>query len=518
MPTLIAQAAPAPGGTCDLLPYTSPILPVSTSLLHTGQLLFICGSSNNPIPENLSADFLMAGSAVWDMNNGTFTRLPIPDLENGLPTDLFCPGQVLLPDGRLLVAGGTLQYDPFQGSPEANIFDPIAQQWTLQQPMAAGRWYPTLVMLGDGRVLAVSGLDQNSNLNVVPEAYDPNQNVWTPIFDPNIDDGQRTRLPQYAHLFLLRDGRIFYSGGFMGEDEGLNPCLLTLPTGPGQEIAAQMLPQLTDGYSGNQAASVLLPPAQDQRVMVMGGGTDTGDDGDPATDRVNIIDLKSDNPAYVAAAPLLSPRQHVSAVLLPDHTVFVCGGSRQYETGGNQADLTAEIYNPATNTWTPAPTAQYARLYHSNALLLPDGRVLTNGGNPNRGNEELHLEIYSPPYLFMGPRPQIQNAPGNLTYGQTIQIQTPQAGNIQWVSLIRATATTHSCNTEQRLVDLEINNFTDNTLTATLLANESNTMLPPILQNAAQSVARNIAPPGWYMLFIVDGNGVPSVASWVQLN
>ena len=526
MPTLIAQADPAPVGTCDLLPYTSPILPINTALLHTGQLLFICGSSNNPdgltngLPEtipdgwtsiNLTADFLRAASAVWDVNNGTFARPPIPDLENGLPTDLFCPGHSFLADGRLLVAGGTFQYDvlnghPFQGSAETHTFDPITQQWTLQQPMAAGRWYPTLVTLGNGQVLAVSGQDQNGNINQVPEVYDPNQNVWNAL--PQTD-----LIPNYAHLFLLRDGRVFFSGGFMGANpSGMTPRLFTLPA-----FTAQEVPGL-DNTNADQCASVLLPPAQDQRVMIIGGGTDNGgkmtnrvpnNNGDAATNRVSIVDLRSDNPTYVAAAPLLSPRQHVGAVLLPDHTVFVCGGSRQHETGDGAATLTAEIYNPATNTWTPAATAQYARLYHSNALLLPDGRVLTNGGNIDRSYEELHLEIYSPPYLSMGPRPQIQNAPQNLTYGQTIQIQTPQAGNIQWVSLIRPSAATHSCDTEQRLVDLEISDFTANTLTATLLANESN-MVPP--------TAQNIAPPGWYMLFIVDGNGVPSVASWVLLN
>jgi hypothetical protein len=149
-------------------------------------------------------------------------------------------------------------------------------------------------------------------------------------------------------------------------------------------------------------------------------------------------------------------------------------------------------------------------MYHSVALLLPDGRVVAAGGNPEKGrqpswlppdpNEELHLELYSPPYLFRGPRPVIALAPGNFAYGSIVVIQSPAAGDIRWASLIKGGATTHSFNTSQRLVDLPIQARAAGKLTVQVTGD------------------RNIAPPGWYMLFLTDNDRVPSVASWVNLS
>jgi hypothetical protein len=134
------------------------------------------------------------------------------------------------------------------------------------------------------------------------------------------------------------------------------------------------------------------------------------------------------------------------------------------------------------------------RLYHSTALLLPDATVLSSGGNPDGGhhvewdddpNEEMRLEVFSPPYLFRGPRPVITSAPGVCTYGQTISIKSIQAANIRWAGLVRNGVTTHSFDGGQRLVDLEIKNRAGGVVSATVPANP------------------NLTPPGWYMLFLV---------------
>jgi hypothetical protein len=169
----------------------------------------------------------------------------------------------------------------------------------------------------------------------------------------------------------------------------------------------------------------------------------------------------------------------------------------------------AEIYDPATNTWQLMAPASIARLYHSTALLLPDGRVVAAGGNPEGGHsvkweppdpeEEMRLEAFSPPYLFKGPRPTIASVPAEWSYGQTLTLQSPQAGTIKWVSLIKNGVTTHSFDSAQRLVDVAI------------LSQGGGSIQARVTTEA------NVAPPGWYMLFLTNTLGVPSVASWIHL-
>jgi hypothetical protein len=195
-------------------------------------------------------------------------------------------------------------------------------------------------------------------------------------------------------------------------------------------------------------------------------------------------------------------------VLLPDHTVFVSGGSLQQESAP-LARVQPELYDPAADAWRLLAPASVPRLYHSTALLLADGRVVAAGGNPNGGHsttwlppdpeEEMRLEIFSPPYLFRGPRPVVSNAPDRCAYGETLSIASPQAGAIRWVSFVRNGVTTHSFDGSQRLVDLDLLSQGGGNVQATVTGN------------------RNLAPPGWYMMFLVDQAGVPSVAHWIRL-
>jgi len=492
--TLIAQGDAV--GSWQLLSYKDPVLPIHAALLHTGKVLFFSGSGNNP--KNTDCRNC---SAVWDVSQGNFSRPKTPLDGTGQPIDIFCAGQSFRPDGSLIVAGGTMQYDPFHGLPSTLSFNPTTEEWKKVGSMHSGRWYPTLITLGNGRVLALSGLDENGMITNYPEIYSGSTG-WSAFSYPT------SPFQLYSHLFLLSSGQLFYSGAYFGaSNKGVTPRRLILPKTFTQAIAEREVYGLQAKDFGNQAASVLLPPAQSQKVMIIGGGGftyQTLEQGNKrkaavikATNRVNIVDLTASNPIYRAAASLHYARMHHSAVLLPDRTVFVCNGSQMNEDT-KKSMLPAEIYNPATNTWTVAGRQRVARVYHSVALLLPDGRVLTAGGNPKRTVEELRLEIYSPAYMSQ-TRPVIQSAPQTVRGGGTITIQTPQAGSIQWVSLIKPMATTHTCDTEQRLVDLPITASTSTSLTAEVTSN------------------RNLAPPAWYMLFITDKNNVPSVANWIQL-
>ncbi len=500
---------PAREGRWDVLPFKSGVLAVHAALLPTGKVLFFAGSGSSAV-RFASPDFgdeakSVFTSVVWDPvpEAPTFSHPATLRAADGKPFDFFCGGNAFLPDGRMLSAGGTLGYNPFKGRADVAVFDPFNESWGFAKKMQHGRWYPTLITMGDGRVLATTGLNEAGNgHNQAVELYSAATDAWQQLHLP----GEFPGLPLYAHLFLMQDGRVFFSGGRMDDPMQVEPCVLNLTQNP---VGLTFVPDLLDPVLRNQSASVLLPPAQDQKVLIMGGGPVGKEDKTDATGMVSLVDLNVPHPNYIAAAPMLLPRLHLNAVLLPDRTVFVTGGSLKQEDEP-LARLQAESYDPATGQWQLMGTASIPRLYHSTALLLPDGRVVAAGGNPEGGHsvkwdppdpeEEMRLEVFSPPYLFKGPRPSIGGLVTNKwTYGQQISVPTPQAVEIRWAHLMKGGVTTHSFDCEQRLVDLPI--LTRNT-TSLAVAVPGN---------------RNLAPPGWYMLFIVDMNGVPSVATWVHL-
>jgi len=229
--------------------------------------------------------------------------------------------------------------------------------------------------------------------------------------------------------------------------------------------------------------------------MALGGGGPA----DTSIADVDLVDLSVPAPVYSPGPPMLLARTMHQAIILPDRKVFVCGGGAKGEKV-SAAVLDSEIYDPLTNSWRPGARATVPRLYHSAALLLPDGRVVTAGSNPaGGGDDELRLELYHPPYLFKGPRPFIESVSAtDLKYGQVFEIDTPQAQEIEWVQLVRPVATTHSCENSQRLVDIPFERHG-----CRLRAH-----IPP---NA------NLTPPGWYMLFLTDRRRIPSCATWVHI-
>ena len=507
--TLPLDVVPARDGQWQLLPFHSGVLAVHAALLPQGKVLFFAGSGSSATRFNAPNFGSMADgiftSVVWDPTAAPPNNFFHPATlfaPNHRPFDFFCGGDTLLADGRLLSAGGTGHYNPFEGRNDATIFNPATQSWSFIKSMAHGRWYPGLITLGDGRALAATGLteDATNPHNNTIEIYDPAANTWQ-LF--HFHDGF-PGLPLSAHLFLLADGRLFFDGGRMDDELQVDPCIIDLRQHP---VKTTPVFGMDGGGMRNQSASVLLPPAQDQRVMIIGGGPAGKPNKTDAIDNVDIVDLKDPNPHFVPASPLNFPRLHLNAILLPDHTVFVTGGSLKQEDTP-LARLQPEIYDPATDSWTPMAPSTVPRLYHSTALLLPNGSVVAAGGNPDGGThvewdddpeEEMRLEIFRPPYFFKGPRPTITAAPEQCTYGQTIQIKSPQSANIRWASLIRPCVTTHSFDGSQRLVDLEVTSRTGGVVTAKVPQNP------------------NLAPAGWYMLFLVDTQGVPSLARWTHL-
>ncbi len=463
-------------GQWQTMPYTMPINPIHVSLLYTGDVLITPGTGND-------AENPLFQAGLWDPAAGTIT-VQMVDF------DMFCNGMVSLPDGRAIIAGGTISYGPpFLGSSRVAIYDPTTGQFTDQQSMAHGRWYPTVTTLGDGREMVFSGLSDTGPMNSTIEFYTvgvgwspeyPVPSAWTP--------------PTYPRMHLLPNGNVFYSGPDPNSHL-YNPTTNTWTL----NIA-------NTNYGGFRlyGSSVLLPltPANGYkpRVIIFGGGTNTT----PATATSEIIDLSAANPQWVYGPTMIQPRIEMDATILPDGRVLTLGGSVNDEDG-TTAGLNAEMYDPNTNLLTPAGSEAYARLYHTVSLLMPDGTVWVAGGNPLRGVYETHMEIYSPSYLFNpdgspAPRPAITSvSQSKIGYNAAFQVQTPNAANISNVVLMRLGSSTHAFDMDQRYVGLSY----------TAGNGVLNVVSPP---------TSNIAPPGYYMLFILNSAGVPSVASIVQLS
>jgi hypothetical protein len=475
----VHPSAPAPAltppnanvtGVWTTLGYGSPINPVHVALTHNGKILVISGSGNYPENHVLSA-------GVWDPATQRMTTFVIA-------TDMFCNGMVVLPDGRPFVIGGTLSYK-FTGLKSTALFDQATATFSAGPNMSDGRWYPTGTVLPDGTVMAISGLGTTGIMNKTVEIYDPVKNVISPAGAAFPD------VQFFPRQHVLPSGKVFESGW------NPNTQMWDTSTHVWTPVAVTQY-----GKDRTYGTSVLLPltPANGYKptVIIMGGGPSSSN----ITATTETIDLSAPKPAWAWGPNMVAPRIELNATLLPNGKVIVSGGSSQDEDAA-KAVLPAEMYDPATNAFSPAGTMAFPRLYHSNTILLPDATVLALGGNPIRGAYEGHMEIYSPPYLYtstgaLASRPVIASAPPNIAYGASFALSTTAAATIGSVVVMRAGAVTHSFNMDQRLVGLS---FTagSGTLTVTAPANA------------------NLAPPGWYLIFILDTNGVPSVGKFVKI-
>ncbi len=462
----------------------SPVRAVHVALLHTGKVLMVAGSGNS------TADFA-AGTfttSLWDPQTETFQSV-------ATPWDAFCAGHAFLPNGKLLVAGGNTAYpsaatnNANAGSPKTYEFDPTTSSYVAQPDMATARWYPSTVELGSGNIFTVGGLDATGLRTTASQTFNATTSTWSAQKDP---PGALSFMPLYPSLHLLSDGRLFYSGANVFGAGSATPGIWNISTN-----AWTPVPGLTDPDLRDQSMSLLLPPAQDQKVMILGGGSQ--DQPVDAVDSTAIVDLKAASPTYTPGPPLDTKKMYLSAVILPDSTVFETGGASTTIHNGNNPVYSAQIFDPKTSTWTKVASPTVPRVYHSSALLLPDGRVATFGGNPENGFE-MRVEIFKPPYLQAStPRPTVISAPTEVNYGGKYSLATTQDTPLRSAVLVRPMAVTHSTDSGQRLVDLPF----------TTTAGGLSVTVPG---------SRNLTPPGWYMLFVVDGNGVPSVAKWVHLS
>jgi len=461
-------------GDWRILPYTTPINPIHVSLLRTGRVLLASGSENDPTHTDFRA-------AVWDPRTGSFTLQDVP-------WDLFCNAMSSLADGRILITGGNLQYNPFRGTKTTTIFDPAVEQFIQVQDMARGRWYPSNALLPDGTTMTFSGWLHTAGVpNDAVEVYDIGTG-WSPELQAPFVP------PLYPWLHLLPDGRVFFSGS-TPDSHVFDPVRRTWTTNVAHTTYGQ------DRHYGHSVMLALRPEENYRtRIIIMGGNN-------PATSSAEIIDFGVTPLHWRALPPMSAPRIEGTAILLPDGKVLTLGGSVN-DNDSSSASLDADLFDPASETWLPGGHSTIPRLYHSLGLLLPDATVWVAGSNPFQGAWENRMEIYAPPYLFTrdgsgnvvsAPRPSITGAPARVGYGATFQVQTPNAADIGSVVFVRPGSNTHAFDFEQRLVGLT---FTAGSGVLTVTA-------PP---NA------NVAPPGYYMIFVLNRTGVPSVAKFVQLS
>jgi galactose oxidase len=470
------EANPNQNGRWDTLPFEMPINPVHVALMHNGKVLVVSGSGNDPDNKDLQA-------AVWDPKGDTVRTFQIA-------WDMFCNGMVVLPDGRPFVLGGTLRYDapglPFLGEPRTAVFNPLTEKFSNMKDMSGGRWYPTGTVLSDGSVLVYSGL--NDGKNGTAGKINPTVQIWTGTAWKAAGTAF-AGVDLYPRQHVLPNGKVF--------EDGYNPNSQLY-----DPVAHTFTPVATTifGRDRYEGTSVLLPltPANafKPKVIIMGGAN-------PATETTELIDLSDPSPKWVQGPPMVKGRVELNATILPNGKVLVSGGSVNDEDNST-AVKEAQLYDPESNAFSPASTMEFPRLYHSNTLLLPDATVVALGGNPERKTYQPEIEIYSPSYLFKADgspakRPVITGVtPAAIRYGARFQVRTADAKDIKSVVLMRAGAVTHAFDTDQRLVGLAF------------------TAGPGVLRATAPAKG-NLAPPGYYLLFILNAEGVPSVARFVRL-
>jgi galactose oxidase len=403
---------------------------------------------------------------IWDPVSGRFAAAPSS-------TMVFCSGHTFLPDGRLLVAGGHL--DDQRGLPDVNIFDPILQTWQAAPRMQWARWYPTSTTLPDGELITLGGTDEHGAQVAVPEVWSGSS--WRPL------EGAARVLPYYPRTFVAPNGQVFYAGE-LAETGYLDPA------GSGSWTVVA-----TSNYGRRDYGSaVMYSPG---RIMIV-GGSDPPDG--PPTNTAELIDLNQPDPVWRYTEPMAYARRQFNATLLADGEVLVSGGTSSPGFSDPAGAVhTAEVWDSQTEHWTSLASGRITRVYHSTTVLLPDGRVLHAGSGDGPGlPRELTAELFSPPYLFHGDRPVIADAPERLSYGQEFTVGTPDAGEIVQVNLIRLGSVTHAFDQSQRFLAL---NFRRSAGGLTVSTPSSGAL----------------APPGPYMLAVLNGTGVPSVARIVSL-
>lgn len=460
---------------------------IHTSLLPNGKVLYWGRRTdlNNPSPDQQSTDTFLLDLATLE-SRLTLTRPK--QFGTNVEVNLFCSGHCFQPDGKLFVAGGHIT--DFNGVNQACVYDSDTETWTALPLMNHGRWYPTALTLSDGSIFVISGQYKNSGdtgsiNNNVPQIW--RNGAWASM-TPEAD----AVFALYTQQRLDPTGEVFVAGPNTQSQwldvHGNKDVGVWTTTGPERQAKfCDYGPSVTYDQG---------------KVMFIGGG--------PPTAMTEFIDLNTPKPNTAKWDPTKTtnmqvPRRQHNATVLPDGSVLVTGGTK----GPGFNDLSpgmpvhqAELWNPNTMKWSSMPAEDTDRCYHSTALLLPDGRVLSAGGGEG-GGAPIHTDaqIYEPAYLFQGSRPTISKKPSSINYGDPFEVDMATSDSIKTVSWVRLGSVTHSNNMNQSLMFLDFNPKSTSTTRITVQAPGN----------------PNVAPPGHYMLFLINQQGVPAVAPIIRI-
>jgi hypothetical protein len=460
------------------------IVPLHIHLLPTGKVLAW---------GKYELDGTMAMPRLWDPAAGPPGTAPIVHVD----TMLFCAGHAFMADGRLMVSGGHKADN--RGLDVTNIFDPVSETWVAGLPkMAKGRWYPTVTTLWDGRMITVAGRDTTSTVVVAPEIWENNQ--WVQL------TGSSLSLPYYPRDFVAPNGKLFYAGERV-TSRWFNPDAVTAK-GRGSWSWSSSLAHVWP-FNRDYGSAVMYETGK--ILYAGGGGYLQWSSPDPKaaapTATAETIDLNSASPQWASTDAMHFARRHLNATILPDGQVLVTGGT---SAGGfntlSGAVHAAEVWDPKTGHWTQLASNAIDRAYHSVSLLLPDGTVLHGAsgdaavpGSTDQYPRQTNSEIFRPPYLFKGTRPTITSlSQTSVGYGQKFTVNTPNGLQVTDVRWIRLGSVTHAFDANQRA----------NTLSFTKTASAVKVTAPTTGKRA---------PPGHYLVFILNRNGVPSVGKVIKV-
>jgi hypothetical protein len=519
---------PADVGQWEATKTAFPIVAIHAAMLPTGKIMFFSYPTYPNRPNNAEA-------YLWDPAH---PEVP-PVLKN--PPDkanIWCAGQTFTEDGELVVFGGNLDYESpsqtWKGLDRVFTFNPWTETWKEQPKMAHGRWYPTGVRMPDGRIPIVSGLDEsglldpNSHTNQDVELFTPSSTLGGlgsikkigSIGTGELDERTKKPIGQlYPRMVSMANGYTYLAG----PDKETTWFFKDVDASP--TFTWDDFPNMTRSRTWGTTVPLPSGPSGPTKLLAMGG---TEFSGDPSTTTTELFDLNSPGGWQLQTGKdNLYGRGHANTVLLPDGSMVEVGGGRGnldgFESPLHYAEPEKrhiELWDPASGEWTLGPAQTESRAYHSTALLLPDGRVMSAGddynGDPGKIDAntdtdpmEDTAEIYKPPYLFRGARPTITSI-GTTTpatdptsgvpiigFNGSFGVNTPNT-NITGAALAAPGAVTHGVDMNQRMLEL---NVVQRTGCVSLTA----------------PTGRNAAPPGYYMLFLLNDQGVPSVAKFVKL-